>query len=641
VTIAPTGTLTGQTGATTTLMGTITNNGTIAQASTGSTTDFILSGSVALNGTGTFQLSNSGNNRIYGNGGDSLTIGSQQTLQGAGQLGINSGGFAFALDNKGTILANQSAGLTVAPTTPVTNEAGAVMEANGGTLALIGTFNNSGLIEGLNGSVVQINGATINGGNLDGQVVNNGSATINGVTINPTGTVTGQNGSSTTLTGTITNNGTIAQASTGSTTDFHIAGNVTLNGNGTYQLSNSANNRIYGTGSDSLTIGNQQTLAGSGQVGINSGGFAFNLTNKGTILANQSTPLTIANGPGSFDNQGQLQANNGATMNISVPFTNEGTIHPINGTINANAGFTGTTGTAEIDAAGTLSIGANSTVGTLTQNGTLAFGTHNITVSTDYNNANFGSGNSFNKLAGVTGTGQIVAAGPSPANMQVITGADVSNGATATPTLALGNVHVGDSTTYQIANQGTTANPSLRGAIQTSVNGGNITPGLLSGSGVTAQNFGPIAPGSSTGNFTVTAASAGSLSGQAIHVANNFGNVPEQTINLTGAAYALASPTVTSSLTPQFNFGVVQVGQTINDPLTIKNVQVASNAAFQEGLSASFGTPSTNFLTTNNGMITNLAPGGTDNSSLVVSLHPTGTGTVSGTVLKPRLRRGD
>jgi hypothetical protein len=130
----------------------------------------------------------------------------------------------------------------------------------------------------------------------------------------------------------------------------------------------------------------------------------------------------------------------------------------------------------------------------------------------------------------------------------------------------------------------------------------------------------------------VTAATAGSLSGQAVHIANNYGNVREQTLSISGAAYALASPTVTSSLTPQFNFGVVQVGQTINDPLTLKNVEVASNAAFQEGLSASFGTPSTNFLSTNNGTITNLAPGASDNSSLVVSLHPTNTGTVSGTV---------
>jgi hypothetical protein len=35
----------------------------------------------------------------------------------------------------------------------------------------------------------------------------------------------------------------------------------------------------------------------------------------------------------------------------------------------------------------------------------------------------------------------------------------------------------------QIANQGTAANPSLRGAIQSTVYGGNITGGLLTGTG--------------------------------------------------------------------------------------------------------------------------------------------------------------
>ena len=198
------------------------------------------------------------------------------------------------------------------------------------------------------------------------------------------------------------------------------------------------------------------------------------------------------------------------------------------------------------------------------------------------------------KLANVAATGgQILAAGPSPANLQVITGADVIGGNTTTPTLALGNVHVGDSTTYQIANQSTAANPSLRGAIQTSVNGGNISGGLLTGSGVTAGNFGPLAPGTSSTTFTVTANQAGALSGQAVHIANNFGNVPEQTMAITGAAYAYAQPAVTSSLTSPFNFGVVQVGQTVHDPLTIAKTLVVTNPAFQEGLNASFGTPST------------------------------------------------
>jgi hypothetical protein len=254
VTISGGSTVTAANGSATTLQNTITisNAATLAQSSSGSLTDLHISGSVILTGGGALALSNSANNRIYGSGTDTLTNDVNNTIQGAGQLGINSGGFAFNLDNKGTILANKSAALQVAPAAPVTNEASGVLEANGGTLALIGTFNNSGLIEGLGGSVVQIGGATINGGNLDGQVANNGSATVNGVTIKPTGTLTGLNGTSTTLAGTIINNGTIAQSSTGSLTDFHISGNVTLNGTGTFQLSDNGNNRIFAGGSDRL-----------------------------------------------------------------------------------------------------------------------------------------------------------------------------------------------------------------------------------------------------------------------------------------------------------------------------------------------------------------------------------------------------
>jgi hypothetical protein len=49
--------------------------------------------------------------------------------------------------------------------------------------------------------------------------------------------------------------------------------------------------------------------------------------------------------------------------------------------------------------------------------------------------------------------------------MQGITGPKVAGGNTATPTLNLGVIHVGDSTTYQIANLGAAANPSLRSTI--------------------------------------------------------------------------------------------------------------------------------------------------------------------------------
>jgi len=133
--------------------------------------------------------------------------------------------------------------------------------------------------------------------------------------------------------------------------------------------------------------------------------------------------------------------------------------------------------------------GAASTTGTLVHNGSgatsLTVGANTLTVSIDYNNANFGTGNFFNRRANVSGAGRILAAGN--AN-QGVTGTGVTNPNSTTPTLTVGNVHVGTTNfSYSIANTGNTG-PSLRGAIQTSVNGASLTDGRLSGSGVSAGN---------------------------------------------------------------------------------------------------------------------------------------------------------
>ena len=84
------------------------------------------------------------------------------------------------------------------------------------------------------------------------------------------------------------------------------------------------------------------------------------------------------------------------------------------------------------------------------------------------------------------------------------------------------------------------------------MNGGNITDARLSGTGVTAANFGPIAPGATSGNLAVTfnATSAGPLtplSGQVVHVLNNFDNLTAQSLTITtaagAAAFQIAQPT--------------------------------------------------------------------------------------------------
>ncbi len=343
------------------LQGKIANGGTIAMNSGGSLTDLQLSGAVTLSG-GTVSMSNNAANRIYGiTGSDSLT--NNGTIQGSGQVGINAGGYSFTLNNNGTIDANQSAALQVAPTIAVTNN-GTLEATAGGTLVLTGgTFNNSStgvILSKGSGSTVDLSGSTITGGTLTttggGVIQNNGTATFDGTTSAPTisvgSTITLDNSSTTVLKGTITNNGTIATNSAGSLTDILLSGPVTLSGKGALVMSDNNANRIYGvTGDAALTNGANHTIEGGGQIGVNNGGYGFTLTNNGTILANATTTLSIAP-TGNTTNNGTFQANSGSTLFMNGPLTNYspatstltgGTYNAFSGTIalsqaNATAG---------------------------------------------------------------------------------------------------------------------------------------------------------------------------------------------------------------------------------------------------------------------------------------------------------------
>ena len=133
----------------------------------------------------------------------------------------------------------------------------------------------------------------------------------------------------------------------------------------------------------------------------------------------------------------------------------------------------------------------------------------------------------------------------------------------------------------------------------------------LSGSGVTAGNFGPIAQGSATGNEAIifTATSGGALTGQKVHIANNFDNVAEQTLSISGAAYRLAAP---SAHTPEpVSFGNVHVGAAATQALSITNT--AANDGFSEKLDASLGGATGN--ATASGSFSLLGPTATNNSS--------------------------
>ncbi len=339
------------------LLGTFTNNGQVNQNDLGSLTDVQIDGAVTLAGNGVWQMSNSANNRWYGRTGasDTLTNSVAHTIQGAGQVGTD----GLGIINQGVIDANLAGNrLVIDPGDANVDGSGAdvlnsnlLRASNDGFLRLQGgVFNNaSGTIRATQAAEVELdNGATIIGGSLSTDAdpnsllrVNGQNVTLRDVTLS--GKLAIDNAFDPILLGTFTNNGQVSQNDLGSLTDVKLSGDVTVNGNGTWTMSNSNNNRWYGltTGTEVLTNGSNHTIAGGGRLG--DGGMG--LRNNGKINANNGT-LTIA--PSDVDlgigadvvNNGTLEANAGGTLRLSGGlFQNNNRIIAGNGSaVNLNGG---------------------------------------------------------------------------------------------------------------------------------------------------------------------------------------------------------------------------------------------------------------------------------------------------------------
>jgi hypothetical protein len=268
----------------------------------------------------------------------------------------------------------------------------------------------------------------------------------------------------------MTVNGTI---NIGSSSLLNFEGNQTLGGTGSIVFGAGGNNRVgVDGGNKTLTIASGVTIRGvDGSIGLGQ-------------LINGSGNAVINNGTINSDGGGTI-----TVQGLNSGLTNNGLLRAQNGTLNVSTALSGT-GTLQVDAAGTMNLMAGAkTQGQLAMGApgaALTLSTGNLTINNDYTNVGAGTGNAFNRRAGVTGAGLIVAGGDAA---QAITGTNVTNGNTANATLTIGNVRIGaTSFDYQIANTGNTG-PALRGAIQTSVNGANLNDARLSGTGVAAGNY--------------------------------------------------------------------------------------------------------------------------------------------------------
>ncbi len=620
-TVTNAGTIEISTGDTTTMLGTINNQGTIGLNSSYYDSDLIVaSPTLTLNGGGTVALSDYSANRIYGQSASNVLDNVNNTIQGAGQIGAGQ----LTLVNGGTIAATGSNALTVNLGSTGANTAGGQMlgMGAGGLVFQNGTYGNSGLIQADSGSSVTFqSGAvltndsasgTLTGGSY-GAVSAGGTATaaasftgaavaedaarlilsgagseisFGGTAIETSLKSIARNGSLSVLGGRnyttkniIANNGTLAlgggtfsdrllnQNSAGTLSgfgtlsgDFKDAGVVNASG-GTLDikgLSNSLAGRLSGSGT--LAFDHGTTTLGSGTVlGVSE----IALINAATL--NIAAPVSFGgtfdvvgretlSGAGTFTNTGLFEQTGHALATISDPFANAGTVSVAGGGTLAFAGGLANTGsildsgvftdtaaltggslTVAAGAAATLASGgaSPSTLATLTTAGAVNLnGT--LTVTGDYDNTAAGRGNSYTPFAGVTGT--VDGQGTRLAVVGVDGTTITSSGGTLTIAVASGG-----SAHFEIENTGPAGSAALRGALQTTVNGGSITGTALSGNGVTAGSFGPIAAGATSGVYTIHD-SGGPLNGQAIHLASDFANVAGLTIDIVAAPNAPAVP---------------------------------------------------------------------------------------------------
>ncbi len=617
-------------------------NGATISINSNSVTAF--EGTQTLGGSGTIVLGATGSgNRVNietpGGSGTTgtLTVGPNVTIRGQNGTigGQNFEGGANALVNNGTISADVAGGTITIVNAPVTN-AGTLQAQNGGTLVLnsnVSSVGNGQLLAG-NGSLVVQNGVTLAGQiNTAGtgvlQTTNNGNNYLSAATLNGTLDL-----ASTTAIERVTGGGLTLQnggaVNINSNSVLAIEGSQTLGGAGSIAFGNTGSgNRLNietpgGSGTTgTLTVGPNVTIHGqNGTIGgQNFEGGANALVNNGTINSDGGGTITVVNAP--VTNNGLLRAQNG-TLTLSTPLSG--------------------TGTLQVDAAGVVNLTSNAPVtqGTLAigaAGATLNNGTQNITLSADYTNASAGTGNSFNRHAGITGTGQILAGGDVA---QTITGAGVTSTGPNAYQLTVNNVRVGANTySYNVAETGTNG-PALRGAIQTAANGASITDARLSGSGVTAGNYGPTTLGNPQGyTVTFTAAQAGALaplSGQVVNLNSTYDNIGDQNgnqkLNIVlgsgAAAYQVAQGRLN---TAALNFGTVQVGQQVSQTLSFTNTATGA-AGYVEDLNVGFGQTSGTGAgrISGSGSITGLTAGSTNASGLVVTVNTSSAGAVSGAI---------
>jgi hypothetical protein len=328
---------------TTTLTGTITNNGllTFGSATSTASTYIRVNGPVSLDGTGQVLIQNLGRRQLLANTNaatDILTVGAQQEITTDHRTNSNyqSSSLHARIVNHGTITADR--GQLSLYSQPKTNHN--VMRAiNGGFL------NMEAAVDNTNGTLFAGPGSTlypqsyITGGTITGTgtlLVNTG-ANLVGPLLLDSGLTTAFDAGSSGLAGTITLNGlmTVGHPTSGATSNLYLNGPVELAGTGKMVIQGGGRRQIrWGTDPDNvvLTVGSGIEITTDANTGLNyqSSSLHAPVVNHGIITADGGG-LTIYSG--AKTNHGTMRAINGGRM----AFTNVTTTN-YNGTTDTLTG---------------------------------------------------------------------------------------------------------------------------------------------------------------------------------------------------------------------------------------------------------------------------------------------------------------
>ena len=315
----------------------LTNTGTINLSGGGGIATLEIGGSkVTFGGTGTINLSNSANNLITGTATTDTLVNSGNTIQGAGTIAN------IGVVNSGTILANQSTPLVIAPSSIGLNNTGTLSVNAGSTLQITGTnggsllnFSGTTLIGGTyvvggtlqfgaSGASIITNAANITLSGPSSQIVDlsGGNVLTNLASNTAAGSFTVIGGRNFTTKSNFTNNGTLG---VGAGSTVVVNGNLTnfsgttLTG-GTYNVGGT----LQFNGANVVTdAANISLTAPSGQIinqsGVNALANLATITAAGSLSLSGGTNFTTA---GNFTNNGSLTVASGGKFLVNGNLTN-------------------------------------------------------------------------------------------------------------------------------------------------------------------------------------------------------------------------------------------------------------------------------------------------------------------------------